>query len=84
MPKFNGTELTNESMQKTRKWFSDNSISCIEEVENGSVSVNNEEDYFKWRNKEAKEYMEGKHDHTVTFLQRAYYIQTGESVALLP
>jgi hypothetical protein len=84
MLKFNGVELTKESIQKTRKWFSDNAIACIEEVKSGKVRVNDEEFYFNWRNKEAKEFMEGKHDFTVTFLQRAYFIQTGESVGLLP
>lgn len=84
MLKFNGVELTKESIEKTRKWFSNNAIACIEEVKSGKVYVNDKECYFNWRNKEAKEYMEGKHDHTVTFLQRAYFIQTGESIALLP
>ncbi|ERH59293.1 MULTISPECIES: hypothetical protein [Bacillus subtilis group] len=84
MTKFNGVQLTEKSIRMTRKWFSDNAIACIEEVKRGEVKVNDCEYYFAWRNKEAKEYMEGKHDHTVTFLQRAYFIQTGESVALLP
>ncbi|MBF8216212.1 hypothetical protein MKS87_11465 [Bacillus subtilis] len=84
MTRFNGVQLTDESIQKTRKWFADNAMACIEEVKSGKVYVNDRESYFAWRNKEAKEYMEGKHDHTVTFLQRAYFIQTGESVALLP
>jgi hypothetical protein len=83
MLKFNGVELTEESIQKTRKWFSDNAIACIEEVENGKVRVNDCEKYFEMRNKQAKEYLEGKHEITFTFLQRAYFIQTGESVALL-
>jgi hypothetical protein len=84
MLKFNGVELTEESIQKTRKWFSDNSIACIEEVKSGKVRVNDRESYFEWMNRSAKEYMEGQHDYTVAFLQRAYFIQTGESVALLP
>ncbi|MCY7943935.1 hypothetical protein P8843_07125 [Bacillus inaquosorum] len=84
MTKFNGVQLTEESIQKTRKWFADNAIACIEEVKSGKVYVNDCESYFAWREKEAKEYMEGKHDHTVTFLQCAYFIQTEECVALLP
>jgi hypothetical protein len=83
MYKFNGVELTEETIQKTREWFSNNAIACIEEVKSGKVYVNDEEYYFEWRNREAKEYLEGIHDHTVMFLQRAYFIQTGESVALL-
>lgn len=83
MLKFNGVELTKDTIQKTRKWFHDNSIACIEEAENGKVYVNNLEEYTTWRNEEAKKSIEGCYDHTFTFLQRAYYIQTGESVALL-
>lgn len=81
--KFNGVELSEETIQKTQKWFADNAIACIEEVKSGKVFVNDPESYFKWRNEEAKEYIEGNFDITLTFLQRAYYIQTGESVALL-
>lgn len=84
MLKFNGLQLTEESILKTRNWFHDNSLACIEEVKSGKVYVNDQEYYFNWRKEEAKEYLEGKSDHTLTFLQRAYYIQTGESVALLP
>ncbi|UXM89251.1 hypothetical protein QNK06_11275 [Bacillus subtilis] len=84
MAKFNGVQITEESIQKTRKWFADNAIACIEEVKSGKVYVNDHEYYFAWRKKEAKEYMEGRHDHTIAFFQRAYFIQTGESVALLP
>jgi hypothetical protein len=84
MAQFNKVELTEESIQKTRKWFADNAIACIEEVKNGDVKVNDRESYFAWRNEQAKEYIEGHSDHTLTFLQRAYFIQTGESVALLP
>jgi hypothetical protein len=84
MPHFNGVKLTDESIQKTREWFHDNAIACIEEVKSGKVKVNDCESYFEWRNREAKEYLEGCHDRTLTFLQRAYFIQTGESVAMLP
>jgi hypothetical protein len=83
MPNFNGVEITDNSIQKTRKWSHDNALACIKEVEDGEVWVNDKESYFEWRNREAKEYLEGRHDHTLTFLQRAYFIQTGESVALL-
>lgn len=81
--KFNGVELKEETIQETRKWFHDNSLACIEEAKSGKVFVNDIEYYSKWRTEQAKEYMEGKSDRTVAFLQRAYFIQTGESVALL-
>lgn len=84
MAKFNGVELTEETIHTTRKWYADNSMACIEEVKSGDVYVNNQNEYFEWREREAKEYMEGLHDHVVAFLQRGYFIQTGEDVALLP
>jgi hypothetical protein len=82
--RFNGVELTEESIQKTRKLFAEISLDCITEVQCGKVIVNDPESYFTWREEEAKEALEGKSDNTLTFLQRAYYVQTGESVALLP
>lgn len=83
MLKFNGVQLTDETIQKTRKWFSDNAMACIEEAKSGKVYVNNIERYTKLNEQSAREYMEGKHDHVLAFLQRAYFIQTGESVPLL-
>lgn len=82
MLKFNDVYLTDDTIQKTRKWFSDNALSCIEEAKSGKVYVNDLEDYTKLTMKEAKEYIEGNHDHVFAFLQRAYFIQTGESVPL--
>lgn len=83
MPTFNGVELTEESIQKTRKWFADNCMACIEEVKNGKSRVNDPDEYFAYEEQSASEYMEGKNDHIIAFLQRAYFIQTGKSVALL-
>ncbi|MGV6935984.1 hypothetical protein ACWA2B_10760 [Paenibacillus sp. CMM36] len=82
--RFNGVELTEASILRTRKLFADIALECIEEVQCGKVSVNDPESYFAWRREEANDVLEGKADHTLTFLQRAYYVQTGESIALLP
>lgn len=82
--KFAGTEITQESILKAREWFADNYDGCIAEAVNGEVFVNDLPSYIVWREKQKAEVLAGKHDHTFTFMQRAYYIQTGESVALLP
>ena len=82
MLKFNGVCLSDETIQKTRKWFSDNAIACIEEAKSGKVYVNDLEYYTELNIKSSKEYIEGKHDHVFAFLQRAHFIQTGESVPL--
>ena len=76
--------LTNESIQATRRWFHDNALACIADVEDGSIKVNDPEAYFAQQRRYAVEALEGKWDHTLAFLQHAHYIQTGECVALLP
>ncbi|GAA0347403.1 hypothetical protein GCM10008931_43360 [Oceanobacillus oncorhynchi subsp. oncorhynchi] len=81
---FNGVNLTENTIQETRQWFHDNALACIREVEEGKVFVNNREHYIDLQRKSAREYIKGKHDHILAFLQRAHYIQTGESVALMP
>jgi hypothetical protein len=83
MPKFNNVELSVDTMQQTRQHFADNSMACINEVLSGSVKVNDKEEYFAWMRSNARCALSGKLDHTFTFLQRAYWLQTGEMVALL-
>lgn len=84
MPRFNNVELTPASILKTREFFILNAQACIDEVKRGEVRVNDPAEYFKWRNEQIAASALGENDHTFTFLQRAYYVQTGEMVALLP
>lgn len=84
MAQFAGVELTEETIQKTRKWFADNAQACIDEVRSGEVKVNDPEAYFAWREESIKDAIECRNDNTLTFLQRAHYIQTGDCIALLP
>jgi hypothetical protein len=84
MSRFNGVELTADAMQKAREQFAANSEACIAEVKSGDVKVNDPESYFVWMQQLAADALAGRSDHTLTFLQRAYFIQTGECVALLP
>ena len=84
---FNKTKMTNDSILACRKWFAINDLKCIREVINGDVILpehtkfNNYRDY---RLRECENIINGKQDHTFAFYQRAYYIQTGECLALLP
>lgn len=80
---FNNVQLSEETILKTRKYFHHNALACIEEVKSGKVYVNDLEAVIKWETKCASDYIEGKNDHVLAFLQRAYYLQTGESVALI-
>ncbi len=84
MAKFNGVTLTTETIQATRQWFADNDQACIDEVVSGQVRVNDLPSLIEWKEQSIADGLAGKWDHTFAFLQRAYYIQTGESVALLP
>ena len=80
---FNGEELTEESILRARKSFSDNCLTCIKDVKSGKSKIYcDKENYYKREERNSKDYLDGVNDHTFTFLQRAYYIQTGKSVAL--
>lgn len=81
---FNGEELTGDSILKARKFFSDNCLACIEEVKSGKSKIYcDKEEFYEREERNSKDYLDGTNDHTFTFLQRAYFIQTGKSVALL-
>lgn len=84
--KFNGVQITEESIEACRQWFADNASNCIEEVELGLVSLPDHVDFEGYKdcmNDRVRAAFAGEYDNTFTFMQRAYYIQTGESVALL-
>lgn len=85
--KFNGLQITEESILACRQWFADNAQACVSDVEQGFVRMPFhvlESQYKEKMQKIAKAALAGEYDHTFTFMQRAYHIQTGESVALLP
>jgi DNA-binding transcriptional regulator YdaS (Cro superfamily) len=84
MPRFNGEELTEQSMQQAREWFAANAQTCIDDAVAGLVLVNDIRTYIKWQQILKDDTLAGSYDHTLTFLQKAYWIQTGECVALLP
>lgn len=75
--------LSDETIKATRQWFHDNALACIAEVKSGAVRVNNPEKYFEQCERRAADALQGKGDHTFTFQQRAYFIQTGVCVPLL-
>ena len=78
---YNGINLTLETILKTRIHFYNLCLGCIKEAHENK-SVNNIEEYVKYEMTQSKEYLEGKYDNTFTFLQRAYYLQTGESIPI--
>ena len=78
------TLLTPETIRATRQWFADNAHACIAEAQSGAVRVNNLGAYTAWREDSAAAALRGDYDRSLTFRQRATYIQTGECPALLP
>ena len=81
---FNNTELTKETTIKTDKHFAEICQGCINEVLSGDVRVNDPKKYIKENLDRKKEYLNGNiNRYNFTYLQRAYWIQTGETVALL-
>lgn len=83
---FNGVEITQESVIATRQHFADISQRRIDEALDGTsppASHVNIGDYVIMLEQQKAADLAGANDHTFTFVQRAYWIQTGECVALL-
>lgn len=80
---FAGVNLTDETIQRTREHFIDIHRRCIEEAQSGQTRVNDLASYVAWQ-EDCIADMADKEQFSVTFLQRAHWLQTGECVALLP
>ena len=75
--------LTDETITATRQHFADIHQDCIDQARAGKFYVNNLERYVEWQEHLRVASLAGEHDHTFTFQQRAWWIQTGECIALL-
>lgn len=81
--KCNGIIITNESIAKTREHFNSIYRACINDALNGDVKIPDVDAYVNWQAQCERDMMQGCNDHTVTFLQMALYIQTGECIGIL-
>ncbi len=81
---FNGVTITPGTIERTRKHFADLCRACIAEAESGERPVNDLPAYEAWQCESIARVMAGGDDHTLTFMQRAYWLQTGDCPALLP
>jgi hypothetical protein len=79
----NGIEITDETIRKTREHFAKLSQAAIRAAESGEDRVNDLPAYVSWHSKMAADSLAGKGDHTLTFMQRALWIQTGECPPML-
>jgi hypothetical protein len=75
--------LTAETITATRRSIADNCKACIDEAKSGKVRVNDLPSYIVQKRHEAAGSLVGKHDHCLSFLQKAVYIQTNECVPLM-
>lgn len=91
--KFNGVEITQETIVRTRRYFADNCTLCAasaveydsipkDQLQEGKFFVNDLAGYIADRQAVALDFIEGKNDNSFTFWQRAHWLQTGECVAL--
>jgi hypothetical protein len=81
---FNGELLAPENIEKARQDFINNQKACIKAAITGKDKVNDLEDYIKWREGMIKKYEENDYTMNFTFLQNAYFFQTGECIGFLP
>lgn len=82
--RFAGVELMPESIGAAQRWFADNALHSLDDALSGRARVNDVPDYVRWCRKRFARSLTDEGTRSVAFAQRAYYLQTGESVALLP
>lgn len=80
--------LTAETIAATYQWFADHHRLCASEASAGAFFVNDLPSYVADCERQALEYEAKKLDGaggrmSLTFIQRAYFIQSGESVPML-
>lgn len=81
---FAKVKLTEESIKAACQFYADNAAAQSRDAESGELIVN---DLAKFRiamEDRIDRHKSGLVEPSVAFLQHAYYIQTGKSVALLP
>lgn len=75
--------LTDETIDKTWQWFADHQRACAVAATLGEFRVNDLCGYVRECLDEAARYDRHEGRISLTFVQRAYFIQSGESVPLL-
>lgn len=77
--------LTKETLVSTCNWFADNSLKQIAEASDPDTKwpVNDLDSFIEQMVAQANQYRSANFVPSLTFCQRAYFIQSGESVAIL-
>ena len=81
--KFNNVEITQDSFNRAKHYYINLANNLIKDVESGELTVNDSERYINWKKETIEELKDMKETGNFTILQMAYFIQTGEMVALL-
>lgn len=79
----NNIEITQETIEATRQYYINLYRACIEDATSGRVRVNDLAKYVESEERHIARMMAGESDHTLTFVQHALYIQTGECIGIL-
>ncbi len=77
------SDMTQATIKATREQGIAQCEACIAEAESGAVFVNDLPGYIAYQRGDQEKYRNGDYDHTLHFLQRAIYIQTGESIPMM-
>lgn len=77
--------LTKETLVSTCNWFADSSLKQITEASDPDTKwpVNNLDSFVEQMTAQADQYRSANFVPSLTFWQRAYFLQSGESVAVL-
>lgn len=81
--KFNNVEITQESFNKAKQFYIELSNELIRQVVSKELKVNDPEQYIKDRKNHIDFLKNMKVTSNFTILQRAYFEQTGDMMALL-
>jgi len=79
----NGIEITMKTILATREHFAEIHESCIKDAITGVTRVNNVDEYIARETEAIDRVRAGNADYTLTFAQRALWIQTGECIPIL-
>lgn len=82
--RFNGVDLTEESVLATRQWYHDACLTTAKAFRTGAMGSDDPEGAAQHYESFAAQALTDCADHTVAFRQRAYFEQTGKDVAILP
>ncbi len=81
--KVNGIQIGEQTIQATREHFAQIHRDCISKAKHGEFRVNDLSRYIRFHTKMIENSLSGNSDQTLTFLQRAVWIQTGSCPSLL-